>query len=132
MGGLLLDTHTVIWYLGEPGKLSQSAVDAIDTAYAVDDPLYVSAISLVEIIYLGEKKRISESSAAAIIEALTSGDGFVVIPVDESVARALAGIPRDEVPDMPDRIIAATGSMLNIPVVTKDQLIISSSIATIW
>jgi PIN domain nuclease of toxin-antitoxin system len=132
MAGLLLDTHAVIWYLCEPGRLSAAAVTAIDSAYALNAPLYVSAISLIEVIYLGEKRRISEAAATLVIEALTSGDGFTVIAVDESVARSLATVPRDAAPDMPDRIIAATGRMLNVPIITKDQLISSSGVATIW
>jgi PIN domain nuclease of toxin-antitoxin system len=71
-------------------------------------------------------------AATAVIEALTSGNGFTVISVDEAVACSLATIPRDAAPDMPDRIIAATGRMLNVPIVTKDHLIASSGVATIW
>lgn len=130
--GILLDTHAVIWYLVDPDKLSPAATAAIDSAFDMNVPLFVSAITLVEIVYLGEKRRIPEDSAASIIEALTGDDGFTVIPIDVSVVRALSSIPRDAVPDMPDRIIAATGRMLNIPIVTKDHLIISSSVATIW
>jgi len=130
--GILLDTHTVIWYLIDPDKLSPAATAAIDSAFEMNAPLFVSAITLVEIVYLGEKRRIPEEAAASIIEALTGGDGFTVVPIDISVVRTLASIPRDAVPDMPDRIIAATGRMLNIPIVTKDHLIISSSVVTIW
>jgi len=132
MNGLLLDTHAAIWYLVEPDRLSATAVAAIDTAYYMDAPLYISAISLIEIIYLGEKRRISEAAATSVIGALTSGDGFSVIAVDDAVARSLATIPRNAAPDMPDRIIAATGRMLNVPIVTKDHLISTSGVATIW
>jgi len=132
MAGLLLDTHVAIWYLGEPDRLSATAVAAIDSAYAMDANLYVSAISLIEVIYLGEKRRISEAAAASVIDALTNGNGFTVIAVDEAVARSLATIPRDAAPDMPDRIIAATGRLLNVPIVTKDHLISTSGVITIW
>lgn len=132
MTGLLLDTHAAIWYLGNPDRLSATAVEAIDAAYAMDAPLYVSAISLIEVIYLGEKRRISEAAAASVIEALTSGNGFIVIAVDEAVSRSLTTIPRNAAPDMPDRIIAATGRMLDVPIITKDHLISSSGVATIW
>jgi PIN domain nuclease of toxin-antitoxin system len=130
--GVLLDTHAVIWYLVDPDKLSPVASFAIDSAFDMNAPLFVSAITLVEIVYLGEKRRIPEEAAASIIEALTSDDGFSVVPIDISVVHFLSSIPRDTVPDMPDRIIAATGRMLDIPIVTKDHLIISSSVATIW
>jgi PIN domain nuclease of toxin-antitoxin system len=31
--GILLDTHTVIWYLVDPDKLSPAATAAIDSAF---------------------------------------------------------------------------------------------------
>jgi len=37
-----------------------------------------------------------------------------------------------KVPDMPDRIIAATALHLNVPVISKDAKIQSSGLTTIW
>ena len=48
------------------------------------------------------------------------------------VAAALANIPRDRVPDMPDRIIAATALYLGVPLVTRDAMIRAAPITTIW
>jgi len=49
------------------------------------------------------------------------------------VASSLAKIPRLTVPELPDRIIAATALYLNLPLVTKDYKIRSLSvIQTIW
>ena len=53
-------------------------------------------------------------------------------PLDLGVADSIRGIPRDLVPDMPDRIIAATALHLNLPLVTRDQRIRSAGIGTIW
>jgi len=36
------------------------------------------------------------------------------------------------VPDMPDRIIAATAIYLSLPLITKDDAIRSAGIITIW
>jgi hypothetical protein len=33
------------------------------------------------------------------------------VPVDQDIATNMAAIPRDEVPDLPDRIIAATAHL---------------------
>ena len=42
-------------------------------------------------------------------------------------------IPKIQVPDMPDRIIAATAHSLNIPLITCDHKILAcSAIQTIW
>jgi predicted nucleic acid-binding protein len=41
--------------------------------------------------------------------------------LDTAVAEAVRTIPRDIVPDMPDRIIAATAVRLNAELVTRDR-----------
>ncbi len=58
--------------------------------------------------------------------------GISVAPADTAIADALAGVPSTMVPDMPDRIIAATAVHLGVPLVTRDQRIQSSGIKTIW
>lgn len=56
----------------------------------------------------------------------------VVIPVDRAIVEAMARIPRAEVPDLPDRLIAATGLALGVPVVSRDRQTRSSAVATVW
>ena len=41
-------------------------------------------------------------------------------------------VSRDIIPDMPDRIIAATALHLDLPLVTRDQKIQAAGITTIW
>jgi len=57
---------------------------------------------------------------------------FQVIPVNAAVVEALRNVPRSSVPDMPDRIIAATALHLGLPVVTADRRIQSCGIPTVW
>ena len=55
-----------------------------------------------------------------------------LVPLDFGVVRALQEISRTEVPDMPDRIIAATAWHHCVPLVTCDRKIRNCGIATIW
>jgi len=41
-------------------------------------------------------------------------------------------VPRSEVPDLPDRIVAATGVYLGVPVISRDRLIRAARLNTIW
>jgi predicted nucleic acid-binding protein len=41
-------------------------------------------------------------------------------------------IARSDVPDMPDRIIAATALYLAIPIISRDRKIRASDLTTIW
>lgn len=114
VSALVSDTHSAIWYLEDSPELSFAAAKAMDAASDNDQPIYVSAISLVEIAYLIDKKRIAEQKLQDLLAALNdAANSFRLFPVDLFVAQALRRIPRDEVPDMPDRIIAATALHLN-------------------
>jgi len=57
---------------------------------------------------------------------------FAVAFLDLEVTDALARIPPDQVPDLPDRVIAATALALDLPLVTRDGRIRNAGIQTIW
>ena len=131
---IVADTHAIIWYLVEPERLSQIALDALEGAIAAGEPVYISAISLIEICYLIEKRRIVSDLLQRILAVLNEQDSsLIVIPIDLAISIAVQNIDRDTVPDMPDRIIAATALHLNLPLVTRDRKIqASQSIITVW
>jgi PIN domain nuclease of toxin-antitoxin system len=131
---IVADTHAIIWYLVEPERLSQVALDALEGAIAAGEPVYISAISLIEICYLIEKRRIASDLLQRILAVLNEPDPrLIVVPIDLAISIAVQNIDRDTVPDMPDRIIAATALHLNLPLVTRDRKIqASQSIITIW
>lgn len=54
---LLIDTQILIWEVVEPGRLSAAAVAAMDLEVSEQEPLGVSAFSLVEIAHAVEKHR---------------------------------------------------------------------------
>ena len=116
MSSVVVDTHTVIWYIFNDPKLSKLASIALEAASLHGDPIYVPSICLVEMTYLVEKGRIPlvalERVSAAVIGM---NNGFLLAPLDEGVAMSTRKIKRASVPDMPDRIIAATALSLGLP-----------------
>ena len=131
---VVADTHTIIWYLRSPEKLSTNAVNALDNALNNSESIFISAISLVEMNYLVEKNRIPTSSLEQLLQLIDDPlVNLVVIPLDTPVAKAFTQIPRKIVPEMGDRIIAATALYLGLPLVTKDHKISNlSNIQIVW
>ncbi len=119
---LVLDTHALIWYLSGSKELSQDARTMIATEEKNGASIFVSAISLVEVVYLAERGRLPSAALRSLEDALADSSGsLVVTPLDAGVARAVQGISRVAVPDMPDRIIAATAVQLDAELVTRDR-----------
>jgi PIN domain nuclease of toxin-antitoxin system len=129
----VLDTHAAIWYLLDAKNLSETVFALIDGAANSGVPTYISVVSPVEVVYLVERGRIAADAFERLVRELDrERPAFKVIPLDYNVAGALRSVPRDVVPDMPDRIIAATALHLGVPLVTRDRRLQAAGIQTIW
>ena len=127
------DTHTALWYLLKSPLLSTTARQFIDTAALKGHRIAVSPISLAEIVYLVEKKRLARSAYEDLKNALATAE-YVLneAPFHTGVVDAMRSVPREEIPDLPDRVVGATAVFLSVPVISRDGRIRTSSIQTIW
>jgi predicted nucleic acid-binding protein len=84
-------------------------------------------------LYLEEKGRITHGLRDLLDKALATGTtGLEIVPLDAPIARHVEKVFRAEVPELPDRVIAATAVYLNAQLISKDRKITSSSVQTIW
>ena len=86
------------------------------------DQVAFSSITLAEIVYLSEKGRISLLRLERLLAAVDATDAVL----------AEVAFNRTEVPDISDRIIAATALYLGVPLISRDRKIQLSSVNTIW
>jgi PIN domain nuclease of toxin-antitoxin system len=129
----IADTHAILWYLFQDTRLSQTAKNFFDTSANNAQEIGISGITLVEMVYLIERSRISPQAFSLLASKLTQNNSlFVEIPIDVRIARALSAIDATQIPDMPDRIIAASALVYKVPVISRDGKIRASSIQTIW
>ena len=127
------DTHAVIWYLFADERLSATARTTIEEAAAGGDQIAFSSITLAEIVYLSEKGRIDSATLDRLLTAVDSEDAVLIeVPFDRHVAQALRKVERSQVPDLPDRIIAATALHLGLPLISRDGKIQLADVNTIW
>src|SRR4051794_33945953 len=121
MSALVADTHAILWYLKKEPRLSATALAVMEAAARLGDPIYISTISLVEVSYLIEKGKIPLHDWAVLTNSFSNGvkTAVEVVAFDYPIAARLPHIPRPTVPDMPDRIIAATALHLGVPLVSR-------------
>jgi PIN domain nuclease of toxin-antitoxin system len=133
MPGIVVDTHTIVWYLQDDPRLSAKAADALDSATTAGEVIYVPSICLVELTYLIEKRRLSAVVRDQLIQTLDDpASPCSLAPLDRIVADALELVKRSEVPDLPDRIVAATAVALRAPLISHDARVRASQVQTIW
>lgn len=127
------DTHTLLWYLYDDPRLSEPANDLLDSIAESGHQIAIASITLAEIIYLSERRRIDPLAFERVTSTLERQNGKLIeVPFDRLVATTMRRIDRAEVPELPDRIIAATALLLDVPVISRDHRIRASAVTSIW
>ncbi len=119
----LLDTHILLWWLGDRDRLSQDQWKVISAADA-ETPLQVSDISLWEIATLHSLGRIRlkiplrEWLEMAVAPPLVRLHG-----ISPAVATELTSLPDSFHRDPADRILVATARIIGATLLTRDRKI---------
>ena len=133
MPDFVTDTHALIWYLEDSPRLGPGARECFNACERGESIIYVPTICLVEIVYLQEKGRIPSDMKAQFDLALQSGEsGIVPADLTIEVVAMMNRVLRTTVPDMPDRIIAATALCMELPLISRDRKIQLSGMHTVW
>jgi PIN domain nuclease of toxin-antitoxin system len=135
MNDVLADTHAIIWHLADPGQLSAPAATAMNAAEATGR-IVIATITLVEMTYLVEKGKLDRAILDRLAIAVRDpAEPVEALPLSLDVVSILDQIPRGSVPDMPDRLIAATALAHHLPLVSADGKIRAlsvSGLSVIW
>ena len=124
-GSLLLDTHAFIWLMEGDDILSKTGREALQNA-ARDHCLYLAAISVWEIAMLESKGRLSfKMPLPHWINKATSLPFLKVVDLTPEIALESCQLPGVFHGDPADRMIVATARLLTVPIVTRDQKILS-------
>jgi PIN domain nuclease of toxin-antitoxin system len=128
---ILLDTHVLVWMVGEPARLSRAASAAIRLAQR-ESGVVISAITLWELASLVARGRIQAyGTVDAAVRLLVQG--IVVKPITPEIAALASQFPADFPRDPADRLISATARAEGISLVTRDDKLRRSPLLnTIW
>ncbi len=125
---LLLDTHVLLWWLDDSGRLSPAQQEAVATV-GPQSPLLVSDISLWEIstLYSLGRVRLSlplrEWLDKAVAPPLVRRQG-----ISPAIAEHVAALPDSFHRDPADRILVATARVLGATLLTQDRRIIEAAL----
>ena len=111
---LLLDTHVLLWWLEDPGKLSRPARKAIQDG---TNRVYVSAAVAWEIAI---KTSLGKLETPDELEEMMDANRFLALPVTIPHALAVRTLPGHH-RDPFDRILIAQALHEGFRLVTRDQ-----------
>ena len=127
------DTHPFLWYVtGQHDRLGRKALRLFEAAERSDGSgiVYVPTVVLCECLMLSERVRL-ETRFDHWVRELDRSQFFLISPLTPEVLLYAFGI--SQVPDIFDRLIAATALDLDTPLVTQDQEIIDANcVEILW
>ncbi|MDE2726607.1 MAG: type II toxin-antitoxin system VapC family toxin [Gemmatimonadota bacterium] len=125
---VVLDTSSLVFWTLDPGRLSETAAQAIAQA----DRVGVSSISIWEIgIKVERGKLVLPLSGAEYLENLEQTNRVEILPVDLSTWIRNLQLDWNH-HDPVDRTIVATASLHNCPLVTSDKALRSFYEKAVW
>lgn len=128
MNAVLLDSHTLLWWLENDGRLSDSAREVIE------DPanqVLVSAASLWELAIKHHSGKLKAPNLIKDFQKELDEEGFVELPIMAKHAIRAALLPAHH-RDPFDRVLIAQSELENAPLVSRDAKFDEYGIQRIW
>ncbi len=131
-GRPLLDTHAWIWWVEQDARLGAKAIAALD-GLPPDRRPFLSDISLWEVATLVDLGRLElDVSLDDWFEAAAHPRSVQIVPITARIASEVARLPETFHRDPADRIIVATSRVQRIRLLTHDERIRHSRLASLW
>jgi len=130
---ILLDTHVLVWLVGQPEKLSKAAASAIRRARS-SDGLSIADVTIWELALLLARGVVqSGGTVENTLRNLLGRSGVSIKPITPEIAALATQFPIDYPRDPIDRLIGATARAEGLALVTRDEGIRKSPLLkTIW
>lgn len=130
---IVVDTHVLVWMVGDPGRLSRPADREIRKAQR-DRSCSIASISIWELALMFQRNRIRGSgSIQGSIRQILDDTGVKVLDITPEIADLTTAFPDNYPKDPGDRLIGATARAYGLTLVTQDERILGCPlIRTLW
>jgi PIN domain nuclease of toxin-antitoxin system len=124
------DTHALLWWFTNGPQIGSRAAEVFERCENGECCIFIPSIVIAEALSIFDKKRIS-FDFKALFGAIHESDNFFIVSLDYEILREMVALK--EIEELHDKIIVSTAKHLNLPIITKDQIIRASQIVeTIW
>jgi PIN domain nuclease of toxin-antitoxin system len=131
---IVLDTHTLIWWVSDPGRVPAKARRLLDAAVKAGEKIAVSSISIWEVAMLVDRGRLTLTLALDVWIGQVESLPFLAFqPVDNRIAARAVRLADFPHRDPADRMIAATALELGATLITADARLRGyAPVKTVW
>ena len=109
-----MDTVTVIRHFSDSGKIGKKAKKILNSSQNL---FFISVISLMEILYLSEKRRININLRETLYK-IEQSSLYTIIDLTPDILKEAEGL---NFPDLHDRLILSSTKWLGIPIISSDK-----------
>ena len=128
MKAILLDTHSLLWWLDNDDRLSRRAREAIQ------NPITQVLVSVGSLWEIGIKQRLGKLKASNLVNNFQKeldDAGFVELPISGVHAIRAAVLPINH-RDPFDRLLIAQAEIENVPIVSRDSQFDAYGVHRVW
>ena len=127
MDSFVTDTQALVKFMMDKKVINDRSHQAFLSADKAESTIIIPAIVLMEVLYLFEKNRIDISLFQT--EDLLKSQNYQFEPLSLEILKTASEIT--DIPELHDRLIAATARYLDIPLITNDPVIRASGFVDI-
>lgn len=121
---LLLDTHTLLWWMDDPGQITESARDVIA------DPVNTVFVSAVVAWEIAIKRALGKLTIPGDLRQRISDSGFTTLPISVEHCLATESLPSFH-RDPFDRLLIAQSFLEDAIVVSRDEQFVAYGVPII-
>ena len=127
MDSFVTDTQALVKFMMGKKVINDRSHQAFLSADKAESTIIIPAIVLMEVLYLFEKNRIDISLFQT--EDLLKSQNYQFEPLSLEILKTASEIT--DIPELHDRLIAATARYLDLPLITNDPVIRASEFVNI-
>ena len=126
------DTQCLLWHMAQDRHLPKAAKSVFAASETGRVQILVPSMVLVETVFLLQRQRIKQATLDQLLQLSEDPAASIcVVPLDMNVVQAVADFGPASVPELADRIIAATARALGLPLLTTDPAIAKSGLVEV-